>query len=71
MLRNSLLIITTVAVALLVNGYAVETADGLQIGEKVPPFAANDQDGELWSLTNNLDEQYLVVYFYPAAMTGG
>lgn len=38
---------------------------------KIPDFYANDQDGELWQLSANLDKDYLVVYFYPAAMTGG
>lgn len=37
----------------------------------IPDFYANDQDGALWQLSANLDKDYLVVYFYPAAMTGG
>ncbi len=37
----------------------------------IPDFYANNQDGELWQLSANLDKNYLVVYFYPAALTGG
>jgi len=45
--------------------------DALQVGDKAPAFVANDQDGNLWKLDDHLDKGYVVVYFYPAAMTGG
>lgn len=45
--------------------------NGLEVGDKVPDFKAVADDGTTWELERNLDEQYLVVYFYPAAMTGG
>ncbi len=42
------------------------------LGEKVPNFKALDQDGEKWVLKSNLKKSdYLVIYFYPAAFTGG
>jgi thioredoxin-dependent peroxiredoxin len=44
---------------------------GLNIGDKVPAFEAVADDGSTWKLNNNLGNKYLVVYFYPAAMTGG
>jgi len=41
-------------------------------GEKVPNFSALDQDGSTWTLKKNLKStDYLVIYFYPAAFTGG
>jgi len=43
----------------------------LEIGDKAPPIRANDDAGNLWKLEDHLGEKYLVVYFYPAAMTGG
>ncbi len=44
----------------------------LNVGDKVPLFNANDHLGELWQASKVLDSgKFLVVYFYPAAMTGG
>lgn len=45
--------------------------DTLQVGDRAPGFVANDQDGNLWKSEDHLGKGYLVVYFYPAAMTGG
>ena len=44
---------------------------GLEVGDKVPAFSAQTAEGNTWELQNNLGENYLVIYFYPAAMTGG
>jgi thioredoxin-dependent peroxiredoxin len=44
---------------------------GLEIGDKVPDFKATADDGSTWQLKENVGDKYLVVYFYPAAMTGG
>lgn len=46
-------------------------SDALQVGDNAPRFVANDQDGNLWKVEDHLGKRYLVVYFYPAAMTGG
>lgn len=44
----------------------------VKLGEKVPKFTAVDQDGSKWMLKKQLKaSNYLVVYFYPAAFTGG
>jgi peroxiredoxin Q/BCP len=44
----------------------------LNVGDKAPSFNANDHLGNLWQSSKVLkSSQYLVVYFYPAAMTGG
>lgn len=45
--------------------------DTLQVGDRAPSFIANDQDGNLWTSEARLGKGYLVVYFYPAALTGG
>jgi peroxiredoxin Q/BCP len=42
------------------------------LGGKVPNFEAFNQDGEEWVFKNHLrSTDYLVIYFYPAAFTGG
>ena len=44
----------------------------IDIGMIITPFNANTDQGALWRLSDHLaDDQYLVIYFYPAAMTGG
>lgn len=44
----------------------------VELGEKVPGFSAIDQDGSKWVLKKQLKSaDYLVLYFYPAAFTGG
>jgi len=45
--------------------------EGLKTGDKVPSFSALADDGNEWNLEDHIGDQYLVVYFYPAAMTGG
>jgi len=48
------------------------TFSQVNLGKKVPNFKALDQDGEKWTLKSNLKKSdYLVIYFYPAAFTGG
>jgi peroxiredoxin Q/BCP len=48
-----------------------QTPQPLAVGDQVPMFQANDQDGNLWQAKDYLGKKLLVVYFYPAAMTGG
>jgi peroxiredoxin Q/BCP len=44
----------------------------VSLGKKVPNFSATDQDGSKWSLNQHLrSAEYLVIYFFPAAFTGG
>lgn len=47
------------------------TAGELSVGDQAPDFKAVDQDGKPWSLKDHLGGKQIVVYFYPAAMTGG
>jgi peroxiredoxin Q/BCP len=42
------------------------------VGSVAPLFNANDHNGDLWQGSEHLGRgHYLIVYFYPAAMTGG
>lgn len=60
----------TIAFALISMIASLANA-GLEIGATVGSFAANDDTGNLWSLDDHLGKKNVVVYFYPAAMTGG
>ena len=51
--------------------FAEEKDIKLNIGDKAPEFILNNQDGELWNIKDYLGKKNIVVYFYPAAMTGG
>jgi peroxiredoxin Q/BCP len=42
------------------------------VGDTAPAFNANTDAGDLWQSIDHVGKgKYLVVYFYPAAMTGG
>lgn len=58
-----------VPLALLIS--AVSAFAGLEVGSKVDAFAANADSGDLWQLSDYLGKKNIIVYFYPAAMTGG
>lgn len=52
-----------------ITGFTRAQAD---LGEKISNFTAIDQDGEKWVLKKELKSaEYTVIYFYPAAFTGG
>jgi peroxiredoxin Q/BCP len=44
---------------------------GLEVGSDVDSFNANADSGDLWQLSEHVGKRNIVVYFYPAAMTGG
>ena len=43
----------------------------LKVGNNVPDFEAMDDQENSWKLYDHLSVNYLVIYFYPAAFTGG
>ncbi|MCU0915886.1 MAG: peroxiredoxin [Planctomycetes bacterium] len=44
----------------------------LAIGDQAPAFSANTHAGDLWQAEERIGRgRYVVVYFYPAALTGG
>ena len=46
-------------------------ANESNLNDTIISFSANDDNGQLWKLQDNLNQKYLVVYFYPVALTGG
>jgi thioredoxin-dependent peroxiredoxin len=60
------------AIALIIFfSFKVSDKQGLSVGDKAPSFKAIADDGSIWDIQNILGEKIIVVYFYPAAMTGG
>jgi len=61
-----------IIVSILLLGWMAHSDGQAVLGEKVPNFSAIDQDGVKWVLRPNLKKsEYMVIYFYPAAFTGG
>ena len=59
-------------ISLIILGTLAQTSGQAVLGEKVHNFSTLDQNGEKWTLKSNLKKtDYLVIYFYPAAFTGG
>jgi len=62
---------TFAALALFVATSASAYADKLEVGDNAPKFSAKDDSGEAWKSEDHVGEKILVVYFYPADLTGG
>lgn len=43
----------------------------LSIGDKVPLFKATADDGSTWDISKFIGKDYIVIYFFPGAMTTG
>ncbi|MGH7201756.1 MAG: peroxiredoxin [Planctomycetaceae bacterium] len=63
----SVVAMLTVASSLI----AGEQAVNLAVGDQAPEFQAPDDQGKPWKSSDHVGKKILVVYFYPADMTGG
>ena len=45
--------------------------EGLKVGDPAPGFQAQDDSGKEWKSSEHVGKKVIVVYFYPADMTGG
>jgi thioredoxin-dependent peroxiredoxin len=65
-------ILVLVALVLVVRAFSHEQTNGkLKIGDPIPQVTANDQDGKPVDLAEAGKSGYLLIYFYPKAMTPG
>jgi peroxiredoxin Q/BCP len=48
-----------------------EESAELKVGDKAPLFDSIDDSGKPWKASDYVGKKILVVYFFPAAMTGG
>jgi len=61
-----------IAVALTLGCLLTAEAENeLQVGDAAPEFQATDDRGQTWKSSDHIGKKILVVYFYPADMTGG
>lgn len=50
---------------------SIISGQGISIGEKAPVISAVADDGSTWNMNDYLGKDYIVVYFFPGAMTSG
>ena len=63
-------ILNTIIVFTITIVSFAQNSNELNIGDSISEFSALDDQGTTWNSTN-VKTNFLVVYFYPAAMTGG
>jgi len=52
-------------------GNRSDAMDAIKVGDTAPEFSAKDDTGAEWKSTDHVGKKAVVVYFYPANMTGG
>lgn len=50
---------------------AMALAGDVNVGDPAPAFEAKDHEGNLWKSADHVGKKVVVVFFYPAAFTGG
>ena len=43
----------------------------LKVGDNAPSFVVHDDEGKIFNSADHLGKKTIVLFFYPAAMTGG
>jgi len=67
-------LVALVGIVWMGGGKAVQAADDkveLNIGDPAPTFESTDDEGKPWKSTDHVGKKVVVVYFYPADLTGG
>ena len=60
-----------VLMVLTIRAQAADEKTDLKVGDAAPVFQAQDDQGKTWKSSDYVGKKILVVYFYPADMTGG
>lgn len=60
-----------VLVIFILSVMNLQGQEGLSVGDKAPEVKATADDGTIWDINKYLGKKYIVIYFYPGAMTGG
>jgi peroxiredoxin Q/BCP len=69
--RSAAVVFSVLLVMCLGGLYAQEKALDLNVGDRVPVFAATDDEGKAWKSTELVGKKHVVVYFFPADFTSG
>lgn len=68
-LRGWLGVVATGVLLMTAEG-GIQAAD-LKVGDAAPSFEVQDDAGKAWKSADHFGQKVVVVYFYPADMTGG
>lgn len=55
----------------MLASFSMYSQKTLSIGDKVPLFKATADDGSTWDISKSIGKNYIVIYFFPGAMTSG
>jgi thioredoxin-dependent peroxiredoxin len=55
----------------ILASFSMYSQKTLSIGDKIPLFKATADDGSTWDISKYIGKEFIVVYFFPAAMTSG
>jgi peroxiredoxin Q/BCP len=69
--RNWISGVLMALVAFSVAGISRAAEHELKVGDVAPKFECTDDSGKIWSSTDHVGKHVVVVYFYPADLTGG
>ncbi|MFO0975904.1 MAG: peroxiredoxin [Planctomycetaceae bacterium] len=69
MLRSALMFSGALLMS-VATGFAGDNKE-VNVGDKAPEFSALDENGKEWKSAEHVGKKVVVVYFYPADMTGG
>jgi peroxiredoxin Q/BCP len=69
--ENPLMKPLAIVLALFVIGFGMKSARAIDVGDKAPSFDGTDDQGNPWKSADHVGKGVLVVYFYPADLTGG
>jgi len=58
-------------IATFVGGFVMAEDVKLEVGSAAPEFTVKDDSGADWKSTDHFGKKIVVVYFYPADLTGG
>lgn len=56
---------------IMINTIPGTAQQSINVGDKAPDFRAVADDGSTWDLKDHIGKDYIVVYFFPGAMTSG
>ena len=62
-MKHYLLLITLLA--FIVSPSLAQTTPHINVGEQVPVFSLQDQNGKTFNIADHIGKQMLVIYFYP------
>ena len=72
MIRNTRVLgVAVTLLGIFASAHLARAQEGLKVGDPAPGFQAQDDSGKDWKSSEHVGKKVIVVYFYPADMTGG